>query len=420
MIVPSIDIVAGRAVQLVGGETLAIEAGDPFPILERFSRVGEVAVIDIDAARGEGSNARLIEEMASLARIRVGGGIRDVDTALSWLDAGAERIIVGTAASPEFLDALPRERVIVALDARESRVVTHGWRVDAGLDLLEGIRELRDLCGGFLVTFVEKEGRMGGTDMDLARAVVEAAGDTRVTVAGGVTTAEEIDALDRIGADAQVGMALYSGTLDLADAFAAPLASDRPDGLWPTVVVDEGGAALGLAWSSRESLRQAIDTGRGVYQSRSRGLWVKGETSGASQELLMVSADCDRDSLRFVVRQHGTGFCHLHTRTCWGEDTGIGRLARRLADIVADPPPGSHTARLAGDPDLLAAKLIEEAGELAAATDPDDVAGEAADLIYFALAKAAASGVRLADIEAVLDRRAKRVRRRPMERKDTP
>lgn len=420
MIVPSIDIVAGRAVQLVGGETLAIEAGDPFPILERFSRVGEVAVIDIDAARGEGSNARLIEEMASLARIRVGGGIRDVDTALSWLDAGAERIIVGTAASPEFLDALPRERVIVALDARESRVVTHGWRVDAGLDLLEGIRELRDLCGGFLVTFVEKEGRMGGTDMDLARAVVEAAGDTRVTVAGGVTTAEEIDALDRIGADAQVGMALYSGTLDLADAFAAPLASDRPDGLWPTVVVDEGGAALGLAWSSRESLRQAIDTGRGVYQSRSRGLWVKGETSGASQELLMVSADCDRDSLRFVVRQHGTGFCHLHTRTCWGEDTGIGRLARRLADIVADPPPGSHTARLAGDPDLLAAKLVEEAGELAAATDPDDVAGEAADLIYFALAKAAASGVRLTDIEAVLDRRAKRVRRRPMERKDTP
>ena len=420
MIVPSIDIVGGRAVQLVGGETLAIEAGDPFPILERFSRVGEVAVIDIDAARGEGSNAPLIEEMASLARVRVGGGIRDVDTALSWLDAGAERIIVGTAASPEFLDALPRERVIAALDARESRVVTHGWRVDAGLDLLEGIRELRDLCGGFLVTFVEKEGRMGGTDMDLARAVVEAAGDTRVTVAGGVTTAEEIDALDRIGADAQVGMALYSGTLDLADAFAAPLASDRPDGLWPTVVVDEGGAALGLAWSSRESLRQAIDTGRGVYQSRSRGLWVKGETSGASQELLTVSADCDRDSLRFVVRQHGTGFCHLHTRTCWGEDTGIGRLARRLADIVADPPPGSHTARLAGDPDLLAAKLIEEAGELAAATDPDDVAGEAADLIYFALAKAAASGVRLADIEAVLDRRAKRVRRRPMERKDTP
>ena len=420
MIVPSIDIVGGRAVQLVGGETLAIEAGDPFPILERFSRVGEVAVIDIDAARGEGSNAPLIEEMASLARVRVGGGIRDVDTALSWLDAGAERIIVGTAASPELLDALPRERVIVALDARESRVVTHGWRVDAGLDLLEGIRELRDLCGGFLVTFVEKEGRMGGTDMDLARAVVEAAGDTRVTVAGGVTTAEEVATLDRIGADAQVGMALYSGTLDLADAFAAPLASDRPDGLWPTVVVDEGGAALGLAWSSRESLRQAIDTGRGVYQSRSRGLWVKGETSGASQELLMVSADCDRDSLRFVVRQHGTGFCHLHTRTCWGEDTGIGRLARRLADIVADPPPGSHTARLAGDPDLLAAKLIEEAGELAAATDPDDVAGEAADLIYFALAKAAASGVRLADIEAVLDRRAKRVRRRPMERKDTP
>src|SRR5690606_29172657 len=212
--------------------------------------------------------------------------------------------------------------------------------------------------------------------------------------------------------DALVGMALYSGTLDLADGFAAPLASDRPDGQCPTIVVDEGGAAPGIAWSTCERLRQAIDTRRDVYQSGIPEVRVKGVTSAASTELLMVSADCDRDSLRFVVRQDGTGFCHLHTRTCWGEDTGIGRLARRLADIVADPPPGSHTARLAGDPDLLAAKLIEEAGELAAATDPDDVAGEAADLIYFALAKAAASGVRLADIEAVLDRRAKRVRRR--------
>ena len=98
------------------------------------------------------------------------------------------------------------------------------------------------MSAGFLVTFVELEGRMGGTNLELAKAVVEAAGkDCRVTIAGGVTTPEEIRALDEIGADAQVGMALYTGRLDLGDAIMAPLVTDRPDGLYPTVVVDERG-----------------------------------------------------------------------------------------------------------------------------------------------------------------------------------
>lgn len=418
MIVPSIDLVGGQAVQLVGGETLAIEAGDPFPLLEGFSRVGEVAVIDIDAARGEGSNADLIRELARRAPIRVGGGIRDAETALAWLDAGVEKVILGTAARPEILSRLPRDRVIAALDARDRQVVTHGWRVDSGADVLDRIRELSGLCGGFLVTFVEREGRMQGTDLDLARAVVEAAGDARVTIAGGVTTADEIAALDAIGADAQVGMALYSGALGLGEAFAAPLVSDRPDGLWPTVVVDEHGTALGLAWSSARSLTQAIESGQGVYESRKRGLWVKGETSASTQELLRVDADCDRDTLRFVVRQAGQGFCHLGTRTCWGEDRGLPRLSRRLADIVASPPEGSNTARLAADPGLLASKLSEEAAELAAASTPEEVAAEAADLVYFALTRAAAAGVGLEDVGRVLDRRERRVTRRPMERKD--
>src|SRR5205085_7207867 len=116
---------------------------------------------------------------------------------------------------------------------------------------------------GFLVTAIEREGRMGGIDRARAQKIVECAGTTRVTIAGGVTTADEIAFLDGLGADAQVGMALYAGQLDLADAIAAPLQSDRPDGLWPTVVVDEHGVALGLAWSSRESLREAVRTGTG-------------------------------------------------------------------------------------------------------------------------------------------------------------
>lgn len=256
---------------------------------------------------------------------------------------------------------------------------------------------------------------MGGTDLDLADDIVAAAGDTPVTIAGGITTVEEIAELDRIGADAQVGMALYTGRLPLADALAAPLTSDRADGLWPTVVVDETGVALGLVWSDRESLSQAIDTGRGVYHSRSRGLWVKGETSGAVQELLAIDLDCDRDALRFTVRQ-ADGFCHTGSRTCWGEDRGLGRLQRRLEAIARDRPAGSNTALLLDDAALLRSKLIEEAGELGDAES--DVASEAADLFYFALTRLVAAGVSMDSVETILDQRERRVTRRPMAAKE--
>ena len=418
MIIPSIDISGGQAVQLVGGENLAIEAGDPIPLLERFGLVGEVAVIDIDAARGEGDNRELITELCHRGTVRVGGGIRDAGTAFEWLDRGANKVIIGTAASPDLLEELPTDRVIVALDSRDGEVLSHGWRRDTGTDLMSRIEELRALCGGFLVTFVEREGRLQGTDLDRARSVVTAAGRTKVTIAGGITSAEEVAVLDQLGADAQVGMALYTGEMALGDALASILRSDRPDGLWPTVVVDESGVALGLVYSSSQSLGRAVEERRGIYHSRSRGVWAKGETSGAVQELIGVSLDCDRDTLRFTVRQHGPGFCHMGTWNCWGEDHGLGRLDRRLSRIARSTDPASNTRKLLNDPVLLAAKLREEAVELGAATDPGQVVHEGADLLYFLLVRAAAAGVHIDDLEAELDRRERRVTRRPMMAKE--
>jgi phosphoribosyl-ATP pyrophosphohydrolase/phosphoribosyl-AMP cyclohydrolase len=419
VIIPSIDISKGETVQLVAGEERALTAGDPRAVLEELSLVGEVAVVDIDGARGEDDNSLLIEEMASSARIRVGGGIRSAESALRWLDRGVEKVIIGTAADEDLLASLPSERVIVALDARDGEVLTHGWRRSSGRSLVDSVRRFRGLAGGFLVTFVEREGRMAGTDLELARRVVEEADGAQVTIAGGITRPNEIAALDEIGADSQVGMALYTGRLSLASALSAPLHSDRADGLWPTVVVDEHETALGLAWSSLESLTMALGTRRGVYQSRSRGLWEKGATSGAVQDLLGVSLDCDRDAIRFTVRQTD-GFCHRGTRTCWGEDAGVSRLARRLTDIVEERPEGSNTVKLLEDDALLMAKLEEEAAELGEASDPGHVAEEAADLIYFALVKCVAAGVRLEEVENVLDRRELRVGRRPMTAKEGP
>jgi phosphoribosyl-ATP pyrophosphohydrolase len=281
------------------------------------------------------------------------------------------------------------------------------------------MRELAPVVGGFLLTQVEHEGGMSGFSMDLVEQAVEAAGAARVTAAGGITTVEDVADLDRLGADAQVGMALYSGRLTLGAAVGAPLAKGIDDRLWPTVVCDESGASLGLVWSTRESLEAAVVQRRGIYWSRSRGeIWIKGETSGAVQDLLRVDLDCDRDALHFTVRQHGPGFCHTGEPACWPTSfslSSLGKVIERRRDEALDTPDdASGTARALADPELLRAKLLEEAEELSEASDPESATHEAADLIYFALVAAAKHGVDLEAIRRELEARHRRVRRRPM------
>src|SRR5213596_724152 len=412
MIVPSIDVMGGRAVQLRCGRELVLDGGDPMERLEQFAVAGEVAVVDLDAALGRGSNEELIRQMVRRAPCRVGGGIRDLDAARAWLDAGAAKIVIGTAASPELCSALPRERVIAAVDAERGQGVVDGWRTATGVSVLDHVRALTSFVGGFLFTQVEHEGAMGGFDL---RAVAAAAGTARLTAAGGITTAAEIAELDKIGADAQVGMALYTGRLSLGDAVAAPLAKPLAGEVWPTVVCDEEEHALGLVWSTRESLAKAVAERRGIYWSRSRqALWEKGATSGNTQQLMRVDPDCDRDALRFIVRQHGAGFCHLERRSCWPADFDLGVLARMIAERAARPERGSRTVKLLSDPSLLAAKLLEEAGELGLADGRAAVVHETADVLYLALVALVRAGGTLADVVAELGRRHGAVTRRPM------
>ena len=420
MIVPSIDIMGGRAVQLRRGKEFVLDGGDPVERLEEFSIAGEVAVVDLDAAlgRGGGSNAALIRDLVRRAPCRVGGGIRDLGSARRWLDDGAVQIMIGTAATPEFCGALPRERVIAAVDAERGEIVVDGWRTKTGVRVLERVRELAPVVGGFLFTQVEKEGEMGGFDFTAVEAVVRTAVGTRVTAAGGITTAPDVAELDRIGADAQVGMALYAGKLSLGEAVAAPLTKPLPGDVWPTVVCDEAGRTLGLVWSTRESLARAVAERRGIYWSRSRqALWIKGETSGDTQQLVRVDLDCDRDALRFTVRQAGAGFCHLNRPSCWSSEFDLADLERTLTDRMARPVAGSGTAKLLADPALLAAKLREEAEELSRAQSPEDVVRETADVFYMALVALVRGGGTLADVRAELARRHGAISRRPMARK---
>jgi phosphoribosylformimino-5-aminoimidazole carboxamide ribotide isomerase len=224
MLIPSIDLQNGRIVQLIQGEQLAIETGNIGEWIERFSGYPRVQVIDLDAAKGKGDNEALIAGICARLPCRVGGGIRTVERAQRMLDAGAHAVILGSALftaagvdtvfAEQVEDAVGARRLIAAVDSKGGMVVVHGWRTRLPIPAVDAIQMLEPFVGEFLYTHVDREGLMQGTDLNAIRAV-RAATTRAVTAAGGITTLEEVEYLDSIGVDAVVGMALYTGRLQL-------------------------------------------------------------------------------------------------------------------------------------------------------------------------------------------------------------
>jgi phosphoribosylformimino-5-aminoimidazole carboxamide ribotide isomerase len=222
VLIPSIDLQAGRIVQLVQGERLALESADIDGWISRFRGRPKVQLIDLDAAKAEGSNDALIQRICSELSCRVGGGIRTIHRGRELLDAGATRIIIGSALfsdgvvdtgfARELADTFGPERLIAAVDSRGGRVAINGWRTRLDLTPVDAVRALETWFGEFLYTHVDLEGLMQGTDLAAVEAVNNAT-TRKVTAAGGITTMEEVDYLDSIGVDAVVGMALYTGRL---------------------------------------------------------------------------------------------------------------------------------------------------------------------------------------------------------------
>ncbi|CAL3973710.1 unnamed protein product [Diplocarpon coronariae] len=227
-----------------------------------------------------------------------------------------------------------------------------------------------------------------------------------------ISLAKEHSAVPIILATSLTAERASQDKISISALIAGTWTSDRADKLIATMVTDERGIALGLVYSDAMSLAESLRTGTGVYQSRKRGLWYKGATSGSIQHLVRISLDCDQDCLRFMVRQTGSGFCHLPQQTCFGDLRGIAKLEKTLVARKASAPEGSYTARLFSDEKLLRAKIMEEAEELCDAKTKEEVAFEAADLIYFALAKAVSAGVGVADIERNIDAKSMKVKRR--------
>jgi len=227
MLIPSIDLLGGRIVQLVQGERLAVESDDLDGWIARFSGRPKVQLIDLDAAKAQGHNNALVTRICAALPCRVGGGIRSVARAQEVLAGGATHAIVGSALfkkgtvdlrfAEELAGAIGPERLIAAVDSKGGKVVIHGWRTGLPLTAVEAIRELEPFFGGFLYTHVDREGLLQGTDMTAIREV-KAATTRDVIAAGGITSMNEVDELDAMGVDAVVGMALYTGRLTLPRA----------------------------------------------------------------------------------------------------------------------------------------------------------------------------------------------------------
>jgi phosphoribosylformimino-5-aminoimidazole carboxamide ribotide isomerase len=227
MLIPAIDLKGGKVVQLIQGEKLAVESSNLDYWIGRFAGFPRVNVIDLDAAMSTGSNDGLVREICRRLPCQVGGGVRTTDRAVELIGIGARKVIVGSALFKEgrvdidsaqrFADAVGVERLIGAVDSKRGRVVTHGWKSATATTAAKAVRALEPYCGEFLYTHVDKEGLMNGTDIAAIRRVRDA---TRrpLIAAGGVTTQAEIDELDGLGIDAVVGMAIYTGALDLKGA----------------------------------------------------------------------------------------------------------------------------------------------------------------------------------------------------------
>lgn len=318
----------------------------------------------------------------------------DPDQIIADLDSGIDKAIVPHSLAKRLVGVVPATRLILLLDVANASAVPDS---------------LRTAISGVLL-------KTTSTDVELIRSISTFfAGLSIHVLSKDKPTPSTIRKLTSIGASLVIPFSELETSITIADAFLAPLISDRSDGLFPTIVSSytQGGRSLGLVYSSRESVAQSILTGRGVYQSRKHGLWEKGKTSGATQEVVRIRIDCDSDTLEFSVIQHGSGFCHLPQPSCFGGIDGLAALESTLKARLASAPEGSYTRRLFNDQELLRAKIIEEADELCRAETKEEIAFEAADLFYFALTRCVAAGVTLRDIEEVLNKKAAKITRRP-------
>lgn len=222
MLIPSIDLMGGKIVQLVQGERKALEFEDFSVWVERFRNYPMVQVIDLDAAMGKGNNREAVHRLCSELRCQVGGGLRTLEAARLPLDWGARKVIIGSslftrdganlAFARQLAEQINPEKLIFAVDSRGGYVAVKGWKQSTRLRPADAMRALEPFCSAFLYTHIDTEGLLAGFPFSVLDQL-RAATDRKLIVAGGINSAEEVERLDRLRIDAVVGMAIYTGAM---------------------------------------------------------------------------------------------------------------------------------------------------------------------------------------------------------------
>jgi phosphoribosyl-AMP cyclohydrolase / phosphoribosyl-ATP pyrophosphohydrolase len=407
MIIPSIDLMNGKAVQLIQGKKKIIEKENVLELAKEFSKYGEIAVIDLDAALEKGNNTELIKKICKMYDCRVGGGIRTIEKANKILSFGAKKIIIGTCASKKFLSQLPKERLIVAIDSKNNNVVNKGWKQTTSKTYIEMITELEDYCSEFLFTDVNNEGMMKGLNINIAKEL-KSLTRNKITFAGSISSTEDICYLDRLDMNSQIGMALYTEKINLNEAVINILDFKKNNGVMPTIIQDESSQVLMLAYSNAESLKKTFQSNVACYYSRSRKkLWTKGETSGNYQNFIKARYDCDNDTLLFTVKQNNFA-CHKGNYSCFGNKKfNIQELYDVIVDRMNNLEKKSYTSQLMMDEQKIIEKIKEESQEVVNYKDEENLIWEISDLTYFITALMVKKGITIQQINNELWRRRK-------------
>lgn len=214
----------GRVVQLQQGERLALASDDLDGWIEKFSAFQIVQLIDLDAAMGRPANDELVRRVAAALPCQVGGGVRSIERAQELLAAGARRVILGSSLfndrgvnrgrAEAFAEVINPDLLVGAIDSRGGRVVIHGWKTALSVTPEDAARILEPYVGAFLYTHVDTEGLLTGLNLTAVKSV-QAATKRRLIAAGGIRSREEVDTLDKLGIDAVVGMAIYTGQMEI-------------------------------------------------------------------------------------------------------------------------------------------------------------------------------------------------------------
>ena len=443
MVIASIDILDSKVVQLKQGKDIILEKDNAGELAKDFDLCGEIAVIDLNAAMGKelpgasnfvslSHNIEMIKPLLQSYECRVGGGIRTAEQAIELVSLGAKKIIIGSsvfrpaavhdagaanaANGPkpysvnfplleDFAEKIGRERLIVAVDSRNGEIVIDGWKTNTGLPLIETAKSLEKHTGGLLFTCVEREGTMTGINMEQVRELRKAFSGN-ICVAGGVSTLGEIEELSSMGCDVQLGMALYRGDISLPDAFISSLNWKKAEnGLLPLIAQSSDGQILMTGYTDKIALSESFKRKKLCFHSRSRNkLWMKGENSGNTLDLIRIRMDCDADAILAIVDPAGP-ICHTGNWSCFFPSRKFTWefLQNIINDRFKNPVKGSYTATL--DDKLVREKIMEEAEEFCLAQTRDEKIWEAADLIYFATVLMSKEGITIEDVLSELQRR---------------